>query len=61
MDNERLLQSVMDYIENLDRDDIKTVNVNQSSLENGYKGLTVDIVFSEPNKKEEPETMMYYQ
>lgn len=62
MDNEKLLQSVMDYMENLDRDEIKTVNVNQSKLENGYQGLTVDVVFVEPNKpKEEAKEVHYYE
>ncbi len=55
MDNELLIGLVIEYLEGMDKESIKRVNIHQTGETNGYEGLTIDIVYQEPNKTDQAE------
>ena len=62
MDNGELLNLVTNLLNKINPDELTTVQINQSEATNGYKGYTIDVVFSEPNSKqvEDAQTVEFY-
>ena len=52
MDNGELLNLVTNLLNKINPDELTTVQINQSKATNGYKGYTIDVVFSEPNAEQ---------
>ncbi|MGX7104894.1 hypothetical protein [Globicatella sanguinis] len=48
--SEQMLNIAKSLIESINPDDVVRVVTNQGTATNGYEGITIDIIFSEPTQ-----------